>query len=267
MVARAAEHRSHGCQHLPEFVVQLAGQVMKRRFARRDELLRDVAALFRERCQLREETPVGLNQVEARHHDGGEGDGEERVDLALHLIVDALHPARRFLLAFVVLDQQPRDRGAECGLPGLERDPDLRARLGLVPVARQRKNAIGRIPELRQRIGEVLALLGRPRADCQLILTPQRILEIEPHALKLAGPGGQWIRFAVVQHVAHREADCIQVVLNAEQLQRVSAAPVGEVGLQRPKPRDLPGEVVRVGRDRGESDDHPRKQPRRRRSS
>ena len=89
---------------------------------------------------------------------------DEPVDLPLHLAVDLLHAPRRLLFGFVVLDEQPRHRGAERRLPRLQRQPDLRARFVLVPVARQREDPVGRVPELRQRVAQVLALLGRAAA-------------------------------------------------------------------------------------------------------
>jgi hypothetical protein len=48
---------------------------------------------------------VDVNQIEARHDDGGERRGQKHVDLSLNLGVDALHPPGRLFLAFVVFDE------------------------------------------------------------------------------------------------------------------------------------------------------------------
>jgi hypothetical protein len=45
--AGALQHRAHRGQHLPEFVVQLSRDVPQRRFARRDEFLRELVPLVR----------------------------------------------------------------------------------------------------------------------------------------------------------------------------------------------------------------------------
>ena len=50
--AGAAEHRAHRGQDLAELVVQLARDLAQRRFARGDQLLRELAALVRQRRQL-----------------------------------------------------------------------------------------------------------------------------------------------------------------------------------------------------------------------
>ena len=55
-------------------------------------------------------------------------------------------------LAFVVLHEQPGDARAERGLPRLQRQPDLLARLRLLPAGRQCEHSIDGIPELRERV-------------------------------------------------------------------------------------------------------------------
>ena len=259
----AAEHRSHRRQRLAELVVQLPGEVAQRRLARGDELLGDVAPLARQRVEPGEQPPVRSNQVQAGDGDRGERRRQEPVDLPLDLIVDPLDPRRGRLLALVVVDQQPRDRRAERGLPGLQRQPDLRARLVLVPVARQREDPVGGVPELRQRIDQVLPLLGRAAAGADLRFAGQRVVEIAPDPLQRRRPGRERIGLAAlgVEHVAHREPERVQIVLDAQQLQRVLAVAVGEAGLQLPQAADLAGQVVRVGRHRRQGDDHPRQQP------
>ena len=46
----------------------------------------------------------------------------------------------------------------------------------------------------------------------------------------------------------------------AQELQRVFAVAIGEIGLQHAKPGDLTRQVVRVGNDRRERDDHAHEQ-------
>ena len=62
--------------------------------------------------ELGEQPPVRSNQVQAGQRNGGERGGEEPVDLPLHDGVDVLDLLRRLLLGRIVLDQQPRHRGA-----------------------------------------------------------------------------------------------------------------------------------------------------------
>ena len=151
LLAGAAEHRADRGQDLAELVVQLARDLAQRRLARGDQLLRQLAPLVRERGEPREQPAVRANQVQARRDDRRQRRGEEPVDLALHLAVDVLHLLRRLLFGLVVLDEQPRHGGAERRLPRLQRQLDLRARLRLLSGARQREDAIDRVPELRER--------------------------------------------------------------------------------------------------------------------
>ena len=98
------------------------------------------------------------------------------------------------------------------------------------------KDPVGRVPELGHRIGQVLTLLGCLARHGDLALSLQRIVEIGADACELIRPRGQGIRLAAVEHVAHREANLVQVVLNAQQLQRVASIAIGEVGLEAAQP-------------------------------
>ena len=93
--------------------------------------LRQLAPLVGQRRELREQPAVRVNQIQAGRDDRGQRRGQEPVDLTLHAAVDVLHLLRGLLLARVVLHEQPRDRRAQRGLPLLQRQPDLRARLVL----------------------------------------------------------------------------------------------------------------------------------------
>jgi hypothetical protein len=61
----------------------------------------------------------------------------------------------------------------------------------------------------------------------------------------------------VVQHVAHGERQRIQIVLDAQQLERPLAIAVGEIGLQGAETGNLPGYVPRFGDDSRQRDDEP----------
>ena len=81
-----------------------------------------------------------------RQQDGRKKD----IKLALHAVINLLDTRFRLLLAFVVLHQQTRNRGAERGLPRLQRIANLIRGRGFVwPSCRQRKHAVGGVPELR----------------------------------------------------------------------------------------------------------------------
>ena len=92
---------------------------------------------------------------------------------------------------------------------------------------------------------EVLALLGRPPRHGNLRFAPERALEIDADAIELRGPRGQRIRLIAVEHVAHRQAERVEIVLDAEQLERVRAVAIGEVGLQLAQARNLARRVPR----------------------
>ncbi len=55
-----------------------------------------------------------------------------------------------------------------------------------------------------------------------------------------------------VEHVAHGERELRQVVLDAQQLQRLAAVPIGELGLQTSQAADLTGDVPRIREDEGQ---------------
>jgi len=198
------------------------------------------------------------HHVEAGDDDGGEGRGEESVDLPLGLIVDARDARRRPSFTGVVVDQEPRDGGSEGGLPRLERQSDFHPRVRLVSVARQGKDAVRRVPELRQRVDQVLPLLRRAAGGSKLRFTPQGVVEIAANPLKRHRPGRERIRLSAlgVEHVPHGETERVEIVLNPQQLQRVLPVAIGERDLELSHPADLPRHVVRIRRHGGEGDHH-----------
>jgi hypothetical protein len=117
-------------------------------------------------------------------------------------------------------------------LPRLKRQADLLACLVGAARASELEDPIRRIPELRDRCGEKTSLLRRLLRQRHLSLPLQRIVEIRANARELIGPRGQRIRLTAIEHVAHRETDLVQVVLDSEQLKRIAAVAIGEVRLQ-----------------------------------
>ena len=103
-------------------------------------------------------------------------------------------------------------------------------------------------------------LFRRPPGDGDVLLLAQGGVEIQPDAGELRRPGGERIALARIEHVAHRQRELVQVVLNAQELQRVPAVPIGELGLQPPQARDLPRDVPRVGDDRRQRDEQAQQQ-------
>ena len=57
-------------------------------------------------------------------------------------------------------------------------------------------------------------------------------------------------------------AELVQIVLDAQQLQRVAAVAVGQIALQLAQARDLPREVPGIRRHRGQRDDQPEQEGR-----
>ena len=108
----------------------------------------------------------------------------------------------------------------ESAAPSSASEPGENDELGSEEERDAFEDAIGRVPELRDGLGEVLRLLRRPARDGDGLLLRERVVQIGTDALERRGPGGQRIRLATVQHVAHREAELIEIILNAQQLQR-----------------------------------------------
>ena len=73
----------------------------------------------------------------------------------------------------------------------------------LFAVGGQRERAVHGIPELRQRLLEILPLLGSAVGDGELFFQLQRIVQICADALKLRRPCGERIGLVIVEHVAH----------------------------------------------------------------
>ena len=193
--------------------------------------------------------------------------GEKDVHLALNLAVDVLHPRGRLLLAslFSTSSRATLVLSAACRACSDSRIC-ARASASCPPAARAKIRSVG-VPELRERALEVLPLLGRPARDGDLLLAAQRVVEVDADALELRRPGRERIRLVAVEHVAHRQAERVEIVLDAQQLERVLAVAIGEVRLQRAQAGDLPRDVPRIGDHGRERDDQSEQQRRRRRSA
>jgi hypothetical protein len=68
------------------------------------------------------------------------------------------------------------------------------------------------------------------------------------------------------EHVAHGEAERVQIVLNAKKLDGVFAIAIDEIALEVAESADLVSDVYRIGDDGGESDDQTENQGERRRA-
>ena len=105
-------------------------------------------------------------------------------------------------------DQQPRDRRARAP-PGA---PAATAGSARAPRPRGRRAPARRCdPTASQNCASELARYWRcsgvRRATRQLLLAPQRVVEIGADALELRRPGGQRIGLVAVEHVAHGQAE------------------------------------------------------------
>ncbi len=201
-----------------ELVVKFARDLAQRHFACRDQLTGQFVTPFGQGAEFREQPPVRADHIQPGDQAGGERRTDEEVSLALHLVVNVLHPARRLLFAFVVGDEHPRHRGAQCRLARLQRHANLRARVLFGAVAGGGEHPVHRGPELRERTGQVALLLGCPPRDGDLFLATQGIVQIGANPVELPAPGGQRI-VGGVDHVAHRQGGGVEVVLDAQQLQ------------------------------------------------
>ena len=103
----ARQHRADSRQNLPELVVQLARDISQSGFLRRNQLLREFAAVARKGSKLREEAAIRPNQVKAREQNRYQDCGQEQINLPLHLFIDLRHLGAGLLIALVVLNEQP----------------------------------------------------------------------------------------------------------------------------------------------------------------
>src|SRR5206468_1740095 len=259
LIASPPQHCAHRREDLTEVVVQLTRDMPQGGFLGGDQLLRQITSLVRKRSQLMEEQPIGADQIKAGQYDGDEYARHENIRLTLHALVNSSDLGRSSLFTFIVLYEQSRYCRTQRSQPSLQRNPDLLARLGLLATRSFFEGAPDRIPELRERTLQIALLVFGPALGRNLLFMLKRILKISPHALELRTPGGQRIvlpsiQRAGIEHVSHRHADRIQLILNSQKLQRVLAVPVNQIILQPPQAPNSVRDVSRVRHNRRQSD-------------
>ena len=204
--AGAAQHRSHRGQNLAELVVQLARDLVQRRFPRGDQLLRELAALRRQR---REPARTAAGSSESDTGSSGRSRRVWRRETSRPAAAPGRRcpgRARRSALRFRCSRRGGARRRAERRLTCLQRQPNLRARVVLVSAGRQRKHPIDRVPELCDRRSRYWRCSGVRRVTATSF-SLQRVVEIDADALELRRPRRQRIRLVGVEHVAHRQAE------------------------------------------------------------
>ncbi len=144
----------------------------------------------------------------------------------LHTTVNFRNLIRGLFFAFVILYEQPRHRGAERGLAGLQCELDLVARFLFLARSCQLEHAIYSIPKLREGLIQESALVQGARGGRKSFFQFQGGIQIFANTLKLSAPRGERVRFTCIEHVAHGEAQGIQIILHAEKLQRIAAIAV-----------------------------------------
>ena len=81
------------------------------------------------------------------------------------------------------------------------------------------------------------------------------ILEVGANAFELRYPGEDRVGLRGILHVAHGEAERVEVVLDAEELKGVTAVAVDEVALHFVDACELEGDVSGVGENGEDGDD------------
>jgi hypothetical protein len=79
--------------------------------------------------------------------------------------------------------------------------------------------------------------------------------EVDADALELWDPSDDGVRVGGVLHVAHGEAEGVEIVLDAEELEGVAAIAVDEFALEFAEAGELDGDVGGVGEDGENGDD------------
>ena len=187
-----------------------------------------------------------MHQVEAGEQDQYQHGRHKQVHIAFHSSIHAANAGSGPLLDFIVLHQQPRHRRAERLLPCLQREADQGAGLVLPAALGERKDAVERVPELVQRVAQVLPLLGIAIFGRCLRFARNRVFQIRAHPAELPLPRREGIGLAAVQHVAHGQTERIQVVLNAQQEERIGAIAVDDAALQALQAAKLHHRVARI---------------------
>src|SRR5690348_7572386 len=260
MFFRATEERADSRQNLAELVVELAGYVTQGGFLSRDQFLGEIAALTRERVELREKAAIRTHEIKAGQDNCNQNRGQKKKYLPLNPIVDLTDLPGRLLLADVVFNELAGDGGGERCLAGLQRDSNLTASLFIIAIASQRERPVHSVPKLCERVGQELNLLRRAMDGGRLPFEPQCINEVRADALKLRRPRRERIWLVVGKHVAHGETKRIQIILDPQQLQGVLSILLRCVALQLAQTRDLHADVSGIGNHRYQRDQEAEKQ-------
>ena len=146
MRSGAAQHGSNRREDLAELIVQFARNVTQRGFLGGDQLLRQFAAALGNLGQAREQPPVPANQGKTIQQDRQQSRGQKDIDLLLHAIVNLNDALSGLLFILAVLHQQSSHGRAQRGLPLLERQLDLLARLFFLALLREGENRGRRHP-------------------------------------------------------------------------------------------------------------------------
>jgi hypothetical protein len=255
MLTGAADERADGGEHLAEFIVKFAGDVAESGLLSGDEFLGQVAALRGELGDVGEEAAIVADEIEAGEDDGDKDGGEEEIKLALDAIVDGGAAGGGALFGFVVLYEEAGDGGAEGGLARLEGVANLLRGGGFETSLREGEHAIDGIPELSEGLIEIAALVAGGSGFGEGGFLLEGVDEIGADAFELRNPGDDGIRFGGILHVAHSQTQGVEIVLDAEELERVAAIAVDEFTLEFAEAGELNGDVSGVGKD-GEDGDH-----------
>ena len=249
MTGRTLQHHADRREDLPEVIMQIARDRAEDILLHRNQLLRQIAALRGQRLHASEELPVVVHQIKAGEQDHDEHRGEKNVHIALHAAVEFRGANGGGPFAFVVLHQQARDRRAQRGLSCLQRQADLRAGFADIVRAafvRESVDAVERVPELAEGIGQITPLVGRQVRQREFVFAGKRVFQIGPDAAELRRPCRERIGLLFVEHVAHGERERVEPVLDAQQQQRIGAIAVDGFGLQLFQTAELQHRVTRV---------------------
>ena len=103
-------------------------------------------------------------------------------------------------------------------------------------------------------------MFGSAAGDGELFFGLERTIEVGADALELRGPGGEGIGLVVIEHVAHGEAEGIEIVLHAKELKGVATIVLDEIVLQLAQARDLQRDVPGIGYHGGDGDNQAERQ-------
>src|SRR6185312_1215031 len=132
---------------------------------------------------------IRTNQIKACEDNSDQGCSQKNVSLPRHPSVDFRDLDRRPFLAFIVLHQLARNGSRKRSQLVLQCHADLFPRLLFLAMSRQIKRLIDSIPKLRERTEKIMLLAFCSPFRRDLLLAAKRILQVDPHALKLWLPG------------------------------------------------------------------------------